>query len=97
MVGDEPDTISVHQDASVWVAALDSGTSVVHRFEVGRAGYLYLIDGGAQMDDAATLATGDALKLFGPEELNLTATATTEVLLIEVPTAYTPVGVWRRT
>jgi len=96
VVGDEPDTVSVHQDASVWVAALDPGTSVEHRFEDGRAGYCYVIDGEARMGDVATLATGDAVKLFGPEELSLTATANTELILIEVPNTYAPVGVWRR-
>ena len=36
------------------------------------------------------------VKLFGPEELSLTATAATELILIEVPNTYAPVGVWRR-
>jgi quercetin 2,3-dioxygenase len=96
VVGDEADAVSVHQDASVWVAALDSGSSVEHRFEAGRAGYLYLIEGEARIGDVATLATGDVAKVFGPEELSLTATADAELILIEVPEAYTPVGVWRR-
>jgi redox-sensitive bicupin YhaK (pirin superfamily) len=96
VVGDDPDTVAVHQDASVWVAALDPDTSVEHRFEEGRAGYLYLIEGGAQVNEAATLATGDAVKLFGPEAIGLTSTAATELILIEVPNAYAPVGVWRR-
>lgn len=91
---DGGDTVSVHQDAAVWVAALAPDDAVEHRFEAGRAGYLYLIDGGSRMDDG-TLVTGDAAKLFGPEDLRLIATAETELILIEVPDAYTPVGVWR--
>jgi redox-sensitive bicupin YhaK (pirin superfamily) len=92
---DHGDTVSVHQDAAVWVAALAPDDAVEHRFEAGRAGYLYLIDGGSRMDDGTTLATGDAAKLFGPEDLRLIATAETELILIEVPDAYTPDGVWR--
>jgi redox-sensitive bicupin YhaK (pirin superfamily) len=96
VVGREADAVDVHQDASVWVAALDTDTSVEHDFADGRAGYLYLIEGQARLDDDTTLATGDAVKLFGPEGFRLTATATSELILIEVPEAFAPVGVWRR-
>jgi redox-sensitive bicupin YhaK (pirin superfamily) len=88
--------VAVHQEAGVWVASLSPDTSVEHAFADGRAGYLYLIEGEVEMHGAATLATGDAVKLFGPEELRLTATAETELILIEVPAAFEPLGVWRR-
>lgn len=88
--------VTVHQDAAVWVASLSPDTSVDHAFTDGRAGYLYVIEGELEMKDAPTLATGDAVKLFGPEDLLLTATAATELILIEVPAAFEPVGVWRR-
>jgi redox-sensitive bicupin YhaK (pirin superfamily) len=93
---DVGDAVSVHQDAAAWVSSLDPEDHVEHAFADGRAGYLYLIEGGAELNDAATLATGDAVKLFGPEELRVTATAKTELILVEVPDAYEPVGVWRR-
>ncbi len=96
VVGPEADAVDVHQDASVWVAALDAEMSVTHDFADGRAGYLYLIEGQARLGQDSTLATGDAVKLLGPEELRLTATATSELILIEVPAGYAPVGVWRR-
>ena len=55
------------------------------------------VDHAANDDgDDTTLATGDAVKLFGPEQLRLTATATSELILIEVPETAAPVGVWRR-
>ena len=88
--------VDVHQDAEVWIAALDPPTSIEHGFSEGRAGYLYLIDGKVRLGEAAELATGDAVKLFGPEDLVLTAAAASEVILIEVPDDYTPVGVWAR-
>jgi quercetin 2,3-dioxygenase len=94
VVGKGSQTVAVHQDASVWVAGLDPGTSVAHDFGDGRAGYLYLIEGSARLGGADALATGDAVKLFGPEEFALTATASVELILIEVPASYTPVGVW---
>jgi redox-sensitive bicupin YhaK (pirin superfamily) len=96
VVGRDADAVDVHQDASVWVAALDADISVEHDFVDGRAGYLYLIEGQARFGDDTMLATGDAVKLFGPEALRLTATATCELILIEVPETSAPVGVWRR-
>jgi redox-sensitive bicupin YhaK (pirin superfamily) len=88
--------VAVHQDAGAWVSSLGPGASVEHAFAEGRAGYLYLIEGGVHMNETATLATGDAVKVFGPEELRLTATAETELILIEVPALFEPVGAWRR-
>jgi redox-sensitive bicupin YhaK (pirin superfamily) len=91
----DPNAVTVHQDASAWVSALDPGTTVEHPFGPERAGYLYVIAGAVEMGDDATLSTGDAVKLFGPEDLRLRATQETELILIEVPAAYEPVGVWR--
>ena len=88
------ETVTVHQDASVWISSLDPGAAVEHGFGDGRAGYLYLIEGEVRFGEDATLATGDAVKLFGPEDVALTATAPSELILIEVPESYTPVGVW---
>jgi quercetin 2,3-dioxygenase len=95
VVGDAGrDVVAVHQDAGVWVGALDRGTSVAHTFAGDRAGYPYVIEGEVELGREATLRTGDALKCFGPEELTLTATADTEVIVIDVPAEYAPVGVW---
>jgi hypothetical protein len=44
----------------------------------------------------ARLGTGDAAKIFGPEEVAIAADEGTELILIDVPVRYTPVGVWAR-
>jgi hypothetical protein len=44
----------------------------------------------------APLVTGDAAKIFGPEEVRIAADEETELILIDVPVRYTPVGVWAR-
>jgi redox-sensitive bicupin YhaK (pirin superfamily) len=89
------DVVKVHQDASVFVASLGPGTEVRHAFSDGRAGYLYLIDGEVVLDEER-LATGDAVKVFGPHDLAIGAAGETELILIDVPAEYTPVGVWAR-
>lgn len=91
--------LPVHQDASVYVAALDEGTVINHELTAGRAGYLYLIDGAARLagrDAVEALKTGDAAKLLGPEAIAVTAMAPSELILIEVVSVYHPVGVWAR-
>ena len=87
--------VPLHQDASVYVASLDPDTEVVHEFSEPRAGYLYLIGGHVALGEAA-LHTGDAVTIFGPEKVALKAIEPTELILIDVPARYQPVGVWAR-
>lgn len=89
------DVITVHQDAAVYVAALTRGTEVTHNFSAGRGGYLYLIEGAVHAG-SEQLSTGDAVKLFDEQGLRLQATAASELLLVDVPLQFTPVGVWAR-
>ena len=74
------DSISIHQDADVYVAKLPAGQSIDHSFVQGRAGWIQVIEGellvsghrlqagdGASIQDAATLrmvAAQDAHFLF---------------------------------
>ena len=92
---DGGEVVEVHQDASAFVAALDPGIEVDHTFADDRAGYVYLISGAARLNDHE-IETGDAAKIYGPEPVRLRAVAETEVILIDVPRRYTPVGVWAR-
>lgn len=96
VIGPEPDErIRVHQNASVFVAALDEGRSVSHPFGPERAGYLYLIEGGLRVNGSG-LATGDAAKIYDEPELSIDAAAPSELILVDVPVNFTPVGVWAR-
>ena len=90
------EVVNVHQDASTFVAALEPGDEVEHEFGDGRAGYLYVIEGALALNDAHKLETGDAVKALGPEGLGVRAERDAELILIEVPSAYEPVGVWTR-
>jgi redox-sensitive bicupin YhaK (pirin superfamily) len=85
--------VTVHQDAAAYVAALEPGASADRVVDDGRGGYLYVIDGAARMN-GETLGTGDAVTIAGREEISVRAVAETEVILIDVPMEFTPVGVW---
>jgi redox-sensitive bicupin YhaK (pirin superfamily) len=87
------DGLDLAQDARALVTRLPAGSSVDHTATAGRGGYLYVIDGEVRTGDEA-LATGDAAKLFGPLDVSLSADRDAEVILIDVPLDFRPVGVW---
>jgi redox-sensitive bicupin YhaK (pirin superfamily) len=96
VIGPAPgDHVRVHQDATVHVARLLPGTAVTHDFGPGRGGYLYLIEGRASLGDEP-LASGDAAKIQDETQLRVEAIDTSELILVDVPLHFTPVGVWAR-
>ena len=90
---DAPPPVSVHQEASVYVASLEPGIQVVHPLDEGRGAYVYLIDGEATFDGAA-VATGDAAKVTDQSEIRIDATAPSELILVDVPLEFEAVGIW---
>ncbi len=89
----DEDGLDLAQDARVLVSRLTPGTRLSHAFGEGRGGYVYLIDGTATFD-AEKAATGDAAKVQGREEFAVEAVEETELILVDVPLRFQPVGVW---
>ncbi len=87
------DVVKVHQDASVHVASLGPGTEVVHDVGPGRGAYVYLIEGAAAFDDE-DVSTGDAAKVTDQSRLHIRARDHSEVILVDVPMEFEPVGIW---
>jgi redox-sensitive bicupin YhaK (pirin superfamily) len=90
---DGGDVVRVHQDASVYVAALDAGCQVAHRFGPGRGGYAYIIEGAVTLDDEKLMG-GDSARIVDHEQLCITAHQPSELVLVDVPLRWQPVGVW---
>ncbi|HYI22821.1 MAG TPA: pirin family protein [Candidatus Limnocylindrales bacterium] len=88
------DAVKVNQDASVFVARVEPGISVGHRLTSGRGAYLYLIDGSLELN-GQPMATGDAAKVTEEPEITMTALQASELILVDVPMAFEPVGIWR--
>ena len=88
------DGLDLSQDARALVAHLTAGR-LEHAFRPGRGGYFYVIDGRVDVD-GEQLRTGDALKVGGETELTLTTDVAAELILIDVPLDFEPVGVWAR-
>jgi redox-sensitive bicupin YhaK (pirin superfamily) len=87
------DVVRIHQDASVHVAALEAGQEVVHELGEGRGAYVYVIEGDATFD-GEPVSTGDAAKVTRQPALHVRASAPTELILVDVPMRFEPVGVW---
>jgi redox-sensitive bicupin YhaK (pirin superfamily) len=87
------DVVRIHQDASVHVASLEPGDEVVHQLGPGRGAYTYLIDGRARFD-GEPVATGDAAKVTDQPSLTIRAEAPSELILVDVPMTFVPVGIW---
>jgi redox-sensitive bicupin YhaK (pirin superfamily) len=88
------DVVTVHQDASVHVARLEPGAEVTQQIGEGRGAYAYLIDGAATFDEEA-VATGDAAKVTGQPALRIRATEPSELIVVDVPMQFEPVGIWK--
>ena len=88
------DVVTIHQDASVFIASLEPGTEVTHRIGHGRGVYAYVIDGAASFDDE-NVTTGDAAKVTDQPELRIRAREQSELILVDVPMEFQPVGVWK--
>ena len=85
--------LDLAQDARVLVSRLVSGRGVIHVGPEERGVYLYVIDGEVALGDDK-LRSGDAAKVYGPERLDLMAVDDSELILIEAPLQFRPVGVW---
>jgi len=88
------DGLDLSQDARALVAHLRAGR-LEHAFGPGRGGYFYVIDGRVNVDDEH-LRTGDALKITAEADLTITTDLAAELILIDVPLDFEPVGVWAR-
>ena len=76
--------IEVAQDVSMYVSRLEPTGAARHDFAAGRGGYLYLI-GGAVTASGHAMATGDAAYITGEGPLDLAASDTSDLLLVDTP------------
>lgn len=87
------DGLDLAQDARALVSHLTDAGRLQYAFGPGRGGYLYVIDGRLAIN-GDTMRTGDAAKVTGEATLELSTELAAELILIDVPLAFEPVGVW---
>ncbi len=89
--------LDLAQDARALVSRLTVAGELKHSLDPGRGGYLYVIEGEATLATAqASLGTGDAAKMQGPEDMVLSSPDAAELILVDVPLEFERVGVWAR-
>jgi len=94
VAGDRPDDpVFIHQDASVHVGRLSPGTNVEHPIGSGRGAYAYRIRGAGSFD-GQPVAEGTAARARDQPSLSIGSTEPSEVIVVDVPLIWTPVGVW---
>lgn len=81
--GEDGESVLVHQDAGVYVSALQAGERLEHALPPGSGAYLYLIDGALRANDEK-LGTGDAAKIWDEPQLAIEADAPSELIVVEV-------------
>lgn len=91
--------LELAQDAEVDVSRMTPGAELEHTFAARRGGYLYVIDGAVELDGTEKLKAGDALAVSDvvddDRELTLRALEESELILVDVPLEWEPVGRWR--
>jgi hypothetical protein len=87
------DGLDLATAARVFVTRLTSEAGLRHEVTGTRGGYLYVMDGAIELG-GEKLSAGDAAKLFGPEDVTCSTVDTAELILIDVPLEFRPVGVW---
>lgn len=77
-------SLTIDQDATIYVSSLDAGKSVTHTSRPNRHAYLFVIDGRVELN-GQPLANGDQARIEDEEKLAITATENAEVILLDLP------------
>ena len=88
------EAVRVHQDAAVYVAALDPDVEVSHSIGRGRGAYVYLIGGDATFD-GQLVSTGDAAKVSDQPSIAIRAIQPSVLILVDIPLEFEAVGIWQ--
>jgi len=78
-------SLTIHQDASVYLAAVEKGKAIEHPLAAGRGAWLQVIGGSVAVNGAKdALGAGDAVAVSGEPKLRIEAREDAEVLLFDL-------------
>ncbi|EEO27460.1 pirin family protein [Oxalobacter paraformigenes] len=77
-------SISIHQDADVYVARLKSGKAIEHPVAPGRGVWIQIIEGELSINGKKTVVNGDGAAIEDIAHLTLTASKNTHFLLFDM-------------
>ena len=76
-------SISIHQDADLWLARLETASPVTHQLAPGRHAWVHVAEGEVSLN-GKKLSGGDAAAVSGAEVLELSAAKPSQVLLFDL-------------
>ena len=77
-------SLTIHQDAEVFLTTLDVGDQVTHELAPGRHAWIQVLRGAVRLDDVA-LSAGDGAAVSGQSLVSLSAAQPAEVMLFDLP------------
>lgn len=75
--------IFINQDAKIYLADLDSGTSLSYRADKSRGVYIHVTDGSVEIA-GVKLSSGDAIKLTEIDDVEIKASEDSGILIFDV-------------
>ncbi len=76
-------SLTIHQDASIYLSKLQNGTSISHNIPLGRYAWLQVLRGSVTLN-GEELNTSDGAAISDETELNITANADAEIMLFDL-------------
>ena len=77
-------SLTIHQDAEVFLTTLDAGNQVTHQLAPGRHAWIQVLRGAVKLQDVA-LSAGDGAMVSDESLVNLSAAHAAEVMLFDLP------------
>lgn len=82
--GHIPGTLTIDQDATIYVSAPSAGQTLIHKTRPGRKVYLFVISGRVTLN-GHTVDAGDQARIADEEQLVLRATEDADMILLDLP------------
>jgi redox-sensitive bicupin YhaK (pirin superfamily) len=82
--GDIPQTLTIDQNASIYLSTLPAGKQVKHHLAAGRKAYVFVVDGTVELNDKA-LSAGDQARIDHEARLSIVAKEDAELILLDLP------------
>lgn len=82
--GDVPGTLTIDQDASMYLSRLAAGKKTVHQSGPGRKAYAFVISGEVKMN-GKKLDAGDQARLADEKEIAIESVKDAELILLDLP------------
>ena len=82
--GDLPGTLTIDQDAGVYLSRLAGGKNAVHQSRPGRKAYLFVISGAVKVN-GQKLAAGDQARIADEKQIAIESVKDSELIALDLP------------